>query len=141
MVHARTCDGTDPGEVAEFVAGLGIVDVLVNNAGGNTDFDRAEPDDLAGLAASWQANFAANLLSAVLMTEATRPKLASGGTVIGLGSIAADTGSGTGSPTSAGTLSSRPPTPVAPARRKTLRPPSPSSPLRRPGTSAGRRSR
>jgi 3-oxoacyl-[acyl-carrier protein] reductase len=66
----------------------------VNNAGGNTDFDRADPDDLAQLAANWQANFRANLLSAVLMTEATRPKLAGGGAVISLGSIAADTGSG-----------------------------------------------
>ncbi|HEY4003619.1 MAG TPA: SDR family oxidoreductase [Pseudonocardia sp.] len=93
-VRASVCDGTDPDQVAEFAGGLESVDVLVNCAGGNTDWDRPEPADLRALAASWRANLEANLTTAVLMTEALRDRLAPGGTVVNIGSIAADKGAG-----------------------------------------------
>jgi 3-oxoacyl-[acyl-carrier protein] reductase len=73
------------------------IDVLVNNAGGNTDFTQPDPDDLARLAANWQANLAANVVSAVLTTTAVSDRLAEGGTVVLLSSVAADRGSGGGS--------------------------------------------
>lgn len=93
-VRAAVCDGTDPEQVGALAASLERVDVLVNNAGGNTDFDRGAPDDLAALAANWRTNLDANLLSAVLTTEALTDRLVDGGTVINLGSIASDNGAG-----------------------------------------------
>lgn len=91
----QTCDVTEPAEIALWCRSLPErVDVLVNNAGGNTDFDRAPAEDLEGLAAGWLANLRANLVSAVLVTEALRGRLAAGGAVISLGSIAADQGAG-----------------------------------------------
>jgi 3-oxoacyl-[acyl-carrier protein] reductase len=78
----------------------GRVDVLVNCAGGNRLFT-APPgavDGLAGAAWQWQANFQANVLTAVLLTEAVRDLLvAPGGRVVLMSSIAAIRGSGSGS--------------------------------------------
>ena len=89
------CDGTDPDQVTALVAQLPErLDVLVNNAGGNTDFDRTRGPDLHAIAADWRANLDANLLSAVVMTEAVRDRLAAGGSVVSIGSIAADKGAG-----------------------------------------------
>ena len=88
-------DATDPAAVEAALPSLPErVDVLVNNAGGNTDIGRAEPADLAGLAAAWWDNLAANVLSAVLVTAALTPGLAEGGRFVSLGSIAARTGAG-----------------------------------------------
>jgi 3-oxoacyl-[acyl-carrier protein] reductase len=90
-------DATDPEAVARALDALpGTVDVLVNNAGGNTDFDREGPadGDLAGIAAAWRAMLDANVLSAVLVTEALKPRLAAGARVVSIGSIAAHTGAG-----------------------------------------------
>ncbi|MGH3329077.1 MAG: SDR family oxidoreductase [Streptomycetales bacterium] len=72
------------------------VDVLVNNAGGNADFDRSSASErsLADLAAAWRANLDANLLSAVLVTAALAPRLADDARVVGIGSIAARRGAG-----------------------------------------------
>lgn len=89
------CDLTDPAQVE----GLGealprSIDVLVNAAGGNTDFDRPSPRGLAEVAAAWRTNLEANLLSAVLATTLVEERLAEGGAVISLGSIAADKGAG-----------------------------------------------
>ncbi|NUT39296.1 MAG: SDR family oxidoreductase [Thermoactinospora sp.] len=71
------------------------VDVLVNNAGGNTNLDRADSDDLMDVAESWWANLNANLLSAVLVTKALQRRISDGGRIISIGSIAArGTGSG-----------------------------------------------
>ncbi|WP_084963689.1 SDR family NAD(P)-dependent oxidoreductase [Thermoactinospora rubra] len=71
------------------------VDVLVNNAGGNTNLDRAQPADLMEVAEAWWANLNANLLSAVLVTTALTPRLADGARIVSTGSIAArGTGSG-----------------------------------------------
>jgi 3-oxoacyl-[acyl-carrier protein] reductase len=94
-VRAVVCDATDPTAVDALRPSLpASVDVLVNNAGGNTDFDRAEPTDLEELAASWRANLDANLVSAVLMTALVADRLSRGGSVISVGSIAADKGAG-----------------------------------------------
>jgi 3-oxoacyl-[acyl-carrier protein] reductase len=101
------CDGAQPDQVASLRAGLaGELDVLVNNAGGNTDFDSGgapgdEGDDegdcraaLERLAASWRANLDANLISAVLTTHAVADLLAGGGSVISIGTIGAERGGG-----------------------------------------------
>jgi 3-oxoacyl-[acyl-carrier protein] reductase len=88
------CDATDVERVAGLADAVGDVDVLVNCAGGNIDFDRADPGDLHELAAAWRANLDANLLSAVLVTAALRLRLRSGGAVVHIGSIAADKGAG-----------------------------------------------
>lgn len=73
------------------------VDVLVNNAGGNTNLDRPQGEqDLMEVAESWWANLNANLLSAVLVTTALTPRLGKGGRIITIGSIAAR-GTGAGS--------------------------------------------
>jgi 3-oxoacyl-[acyl-carrier protein] reductase len=91
------CDVADPAAVRDALDALpDEVDVLVNNAGGNTDLDAPEPPpgDLTALAAAWQDNLRANLISAVLLTAALAPRLAGGGRVVTLGSIAARTGAG-----------------------------------------------
>lgn len=95
-VTDHVCDATDPAQIEALLTALPArIDVLVNNAGGNTDFDQSSsPGDLAALAAAWRANLDANLISAVLMTTALRDRLAAGGTVINIGSIAADKGAG-----------------------------------------------
>ena len=88
-----TCDATDPRQVAQMAAEMGSgLDVLVNMAGGNTDFTRppADPANLDDVLAAWQANLDANLLSAVLTTAAVFSKLRAGGTIINIGSIGAE---------------------------------------------------
>jgi 3-oxoacyl-[acyl-carrier protein] reductase len=90
-------DAADPAAVAAALPALPArVDVLVNNAGGNTSFDRPDPadGDLAALAANWRANLEANLLSAVLVTAALTPRLAEHARVVTIGSIAARQGAG-----------------------------------------------
>jgi 3-oxoacyl-[acyl-carrier protein] reductase len=89
-IQAVECDGADPDQLRRLLAQLPErVDVLVNNAGGNTDLDRAEPDSLESLSQQWQANFTANVLTAVLTTRALADRLADHGSVISIGSIAA----------------------------------------------------
>ncbi|NEA49069.1 SDR family oxidoreductase [Streptomyces sp. SID10815] len=86
--------------VARFVAGeLGAVDVLVHGAGGSGQLEpRVERDDPLDLVAdNWNVNFRLNTLTAVLLTEALKDRLAEpGGRVLFLSSIAAYRGSGTG---------------------------------------------
>ncbi|QKW27084.1 SDR family oxidoreductase [Streptomyces seoulensis] len=86
--------------VARFVAGeLGAVDVLVHGAGGTGQLEpRVERDDPLDLVAdNWNVNFRLNTLTAVLLTEALKDRLAEpGGRVLFLSSIAAYRGSGTG---------------------------------------------
>jgi 3-oxoacyl-[acyl-carrier protein] reductase len=90
-------DASDPAAVQAALAELpSRVDVLVNNAGGNTDRVREAPSpgDLQGLADAWHANFDANVLSAVLVTAALKPRFADNVRVVTLGSVAAKQGSG-----------------------------------------------
>ena len=86
--------------VAEFVAAeLGTVDVLVHSAGGAGNLEpRAEDaDPLAAFAHNWTVNFRLNTLTAALLTEALKERLASpGGRLLFLSSIAAYRGSGSG---------------------------------------------
>lgn len=93
-VRAVTLDGTDPEQTAAAAKKVGVVDVLVNNAGGNTDFDRDDPRDLGEVADAWRRNIDSNLITAVLMTTALLPAMPSGSTVVTIGSIAADKGAG-----------------------------------------------
>ncbi|MGV9690303.1 SDR family NAD(P)-dependent oxidoreductase [Streptomyces sp. NPDC003444] len=79
---------------------FGRIDVLVNSAGGNAALNPPddEEDPLGRTAGHWLGNFRANVLTAVLLTEAVRDLLAApGGRVVLLSSIAAYRGSGTGS--------------------------------------------
>lgn len=93
--EAVPCDGSDPANIESALAYLPErVDVLVNNAGGNTNFDHAETGTLAGEADRWRANFAANVLTAVLTTQALAPRLQPGGTVLSFSSIGAEKPSG-----------------------------------------------
>ncbi|MET8781006.1 SDR family oxidoreductase [Streptomyces sp. NPDC004589] len=96
-------DLSDPGAVrgvARFVADeLGTVDVLVNSAGGagNLEPEAGTEDPLDAVAHTWTVNFRLNVLTATLLTEALRERLASpGGRVLFLSSIAAYRGSGSG---------------------------------------------
>lgn len=94
-------DLADP-EAVRGVAGFvgrefGAVDVLIHCAGGN---GLLEPpvggdDPLDAVARTWTVNFRLNVLTAVLLTEALRDRLAEpGGRVLFLSSIAAYRGSG-----------------------------------------------
>ena len=94
--RAVVCDASDPAQLQALLDALPErVDVLVNNAGGNTDFGAPDDDgDLAQLRDNWLANFASNVLTAVLTTTALGPRLADGGAIIHLGSIAGTRGAG-----------------------------------------------
>jgi len=96
-------DATDPAQVARMASDVGDdLDVLVNMAGGNTDFIATAPTadgpggaggpaaELERVAAAWHANLDANLLSAVLTTTAVLGRLRAGGSIINVGSIGAE---------------------------------------------------
>ncbi|KOG38229.1 SDR family NAD(P)-dependent oxidoreductase [Streptomyces decoyicus] len=94
-VRPLVCDHTDPRALTALLTELPErIDVLVNNAGGNTDLDADGADDLAAYARNFRANLDANLLSAALTTKALDGRLAPGGAVVHIGSIAADQGAG-----------------------------------------------
>ncbi|MFF5053628.1 SDR family NAD(P)-dependent oxidoreductase [Micromonospora sp. NPDC000663] len=93
-VSAVAADLTDPEQFDAVLAAVGDrpVDVVVNNAGGYLGGDTGT---LVGTAAHWRANLDANVLTAVLLTEALRPALRRpGGRVILISSIAAQRGGG-----------------------------------------------
>ncbi|MGW4564655.1 SDR family NAD(P)-dependent oxidoreductase [Streptomyces sp. NPDC004561] len=101
LTHAA--DLTEPADVrgvARFVADeFGTVDVLVHSAGGSGGLEApADSDDpLDGVAHAWTLSFRLNTLSAALLTEALKERLAEpGGRVLFLSSIAAQRGSGSG---------------------------------------------
>jgi 3-oxoacyl-[acyl-carrier protein] reductase len=88
-------DAADPVAVEAALAELpDRVDVLVNNAGGNTDFLDDGEDGLAGFAAAFERNLRSNVVSAALVTHALRDRLADNARIVTIGSIAAHTGAG-----------------------------------------------
>ena len=96
-VRAVAFDATDVAAIEAALPELPAqVDVLVNNAGGNIARKPPAPaeGDLAGLRDLWTAQLEANVISAVLMTSALTPRLADGGRVISIGSIAGARGGG-----------------------------------------------
>lgn len=91
----RSVRGVERYVAAEF----GTVDVLIHSAGGagnrEPTVDSDEPLDI--VLHNWTLNFGLNTLTAVLLTEALRDRLADpGGRVLFLSSIAAYRGSGSG---------------------------------------------
>lgn len=85
-------DATDPDAVEQALEHLPArVDVLVNNAGGVIGRDG---DDGHATKAQWLANYEANVVSAVLVTDALAPRLGENGRVITIGSIAGRRGGG-----------------------------------------------
>ncbi len=84
---AVRCDLSQPesiaATVAEVIAGLGRLDLLVNNAG---TFESAPLEAIT--AEQWDAMFAANTRGPFLMSQAAHPYLkASGGRIINIGSL------------------------------------------------------
>ncbi|WP_330267552.1 SDR family oxidoreductase [Streptomyces griseorubiginosus] len=78
---------------------LGTVDVLIHSAGGTGQLEPAVEggDALDAVAHNWTVNFRLNLLTAALLTEGLKERLASpGGRVLFVSSIAAYRGSGSG---------------------------------------------
>lgn len=94
-VSWHAADLTRPQDVERAAASVeGTVDVLVNSAGGVAS--RGMPDaDLASAASAWQADYQANVISAVLLTQALLTRLRRpGGRVVNISSIAALRGGG-----------------------------------------------
>ncbi|MFD9222672.1 SDR family NAD(P)-dependent oxidoreductase [Streptomyces sp. NPDC060064] len=90
-------DLSEPEQVrraAQFITdGSDAVDVLVTNAGGNVA--ASHDGSLEGIADSYRRNFAANVLTSVLLTEALLPHMRRpGGRIVHLSSIAALRGPG-----------------------------------------------
>jgi NAD(P)-dependent dehydrogenase (short-subunit alcohol dehydrogenase family) len=97
-------DATEPAAVQAALADLPeSVDILVNNAGANMARQgmKVPAGDLAALRALWIADYESNVISAVLVTEALLPRLAEGGRVISIGSIAGVRGNGSYGPAKA----------------------------------------
>jgi 3-oxoacyl-[acyl-carrier protein] reductase len=95
QVGWHVVDLRQPSQVARLSEELpDIIDVIVNNAGGVAS--RGMPEDaLEDLAASWQADYETNVLTAVLLTAALRARLRRpGGRVVTISSIAALRGGG-----------------------------------------------
>lgn len=94
-IEHRTADLHEPAVVADLVDSLvesgGGFDVVVNAAGG---LAKSGVHGLAGTARGWRANVEANLLTAVLLTEAVRPHLNPHARIVSIGSIAGSTGAG-----------------------------------------------
>jgi 3-oxoacyl-[acyl-carrier protein] reductase len=100
---AFAADLAEPAEVRRVAAfverELGTVDVLIHGAGGTGQLEPPadSEDPLDRVAHNWTVNFRINTLTAALLTEALKDRLASpGGRVLFVSSIAAYRGSGSG---------------------------------------------
>ncbi|NUP37383.1 MAG: SDR family oxidoreductase [Streptomyces sp.] len=94
-VHGVVCDATEPRRIEALTARLGdTLDVLVNAAGGLPRAAAGGDSPLDEARALWEANWAQNLMTAVLTTTAVQERITSGGTVISIGSIGAERGGG-----------------------------------------------
>ncbi|MEU9887089.1 SDR family oxidoreductase [Sphaerisporangium sp. NPDC051011] len=96
LVSFTTADLSDAAQAQAAVESVALhspVDVIVTNAGGNVAWgDDGTP---AGVAEGYRANFEANVITAVLLTEGLLPYLRRpGGRVVHLSSIAAVRGPG-----------------------------------------------
>lgn len=95
QVFWQAADLTRPQDVERVTAGVeNTVDVLVNNAGGIAS--RGMPDaGLAEVARAWEADYQANVISAVMLTQALLARLRRpGGRVVNISSIAGLRGGG-----------------------------------------------
>ncbi|WPB89127.1 SDR family NAD(P)-dependent oxidoreductase [Streptomyces malaysiensis] len=96
LVTWAGADLSDPEQTrraAEFITADGAVDVVVTNAGGNVA--HFNDGTIEGVADQYQRNFAANVLTAVLLTEALLPHLTRpGGRIVHLSSVASLRGPG-----------------------------------------------
>lgn len=86
------CDGTDLEQIEALADALGDIDVLIHAAGANVASAGGADDapTLREVAELWKANLDANLLTAVLTTTALLPHVNSGGTILAIGSAAAE---------------------------------------------------
>lgn len=86
------CDGTDLHQIERLADELAEVDVLINAAGANVALpsNTGDTPTLREVADLWKANLDANLLSAVLTTTALQPRIEAGGTILAIGSAAAE---------------------------------------------------
>ncbi len=92
---ATPCDLTEAAAIEELRGHLPeSVDVLIHSTGGNVEIGSEAPTNLGAVANNWKANFALNVLSAVLLTEAVSDRFARHARLITIGSIAAHTGAG-----------------------------------------------
>ncbi len=91
-VRPIACDLADPDAVESLLGDLpSRIDVLVNNAGSRELGIGAGPH---AVLARWRGDFERNVLTAVLLTECVRDRLAPGGRVVTVSSIAALRGAG-----------------------------------------------
>lgn len=89
------CDHSSPEQISLAAQTLPAqLDVIVNNAGGNTGFDNAAPHGLDAVRNAWLDNYVANVLTAVLTISELGPRMNNDGSIINIGSIAAENGSG-----------------------------------------------
>ncbi len=96
VVDCRSVDVSDIPAVEGFARWatdeLGVVDVLVNNAGSPQPKITGGLDDVAS---AWESTWRANTLSVVLMTEGLKPLLRRpGARIVTIGSFAAEMGTG-----------------------------------------------
>lgn len=86
------CDGTDLAQIEALSGEVDEVDVLVHAAGANfaSPASRSGTASLREVAGLWKSNLDANLLSAVFTTTALLPQINTGGTVLAIGSAAAE---------------------------------------------------
>ena len=92
MLTFLAVDLSQPDQVEPLANPIGDVDVIVNCAGG---VDRGDTDTLQEVRDSFERDFAGNVLTAVLLTEALTPRLRRpGGRIVTISSMAALRGGG-----------------------------------------------